>query len=129
MAQHIHIHVPAIRAGKTVAMRDGSSEYGVRYRVAVGRAGSMQVKEKFFPTAAALEAGAKKLEESDGFIEFLAWLRPSTGDASYNELLAKRDALVRKMEALEDQGRTVPDSMREDLKKLHKEMAAAQKGK
>jgi len=65
----------------TIPSRDApSGEYGVRYRQAA-KSGAVQTKEKTFPTQAALDAFVKKVENEDGFIEFVSWLSPSTKDA------------------------------------------------
>lgn len=60
--------------------RDAGGEYGVQYRQA-NKSGSIQTKEKTFQTQAQLDAFVKKVENEDGFIEFVSWLSPKTKDS------------------------------------------------
>jgi len=52
-----------------------SKEYGIRYSV-FGRNGRTQMKERFFASRDARDAFALKVEGTNSFCEFIAWLDP-----------------------------------------------------
>lgn len=95
-------------------IHDGEGEYGVRWRQAAGRGGNIATKEKFFKTEEQREKFANKLEEQDGFIEFLAWSQPRTGDA-------KEDYVTR-------QKREQQSGRKDEVRQIKAELAKAPNG-